>query len=404
MLVIAPQELGDRADAYLNASPENFASSGTFLAPPPRQSPKVRVALRSFTGSAPIDSVASGRGWLAQKRSACQDARPARRPVSSCRRRAGLLANRGVAPGNLAGAVETRTPQVIEAPALFGGPCGEFFTMPLQTGLRPVEAPFHETSVTGLRPVGQDCSAATPGPAANACLSSDALDSPREDRPRSYALHGDELAVGTRLRLGAGHLVFTARACRRCPRGRWLRGTRSAGQNHRPARRTVPSCTRRAGLLASGTRPALPRHFPRCPDLSRWTTPSHGATITSPTHRGTRMGEHITSSSVERARRDWPPGAVLSLCSRTSKDALATSQQGLAPDPRCARAGEARVVGPASIQPPHIARRGEILSGKYPQGPANIIGHTCTYTHRQDGWAHGHRDRAGIAVVTDRAP
>jgi hypothetical protein len=53
--------------------------------------------------------------------------------------------------------------------------------------LRPVEAPFHETSVTGLRPVGQDCSAATLEPAANAGLSSSAFDSfgnARALRPR----------------------------------------------------------------------------------------------------------------------------------------------------------------------------------------------------------------------------
>jgi hypothetical protein len=99
MLLGAPHELVDRERAYLNASPKNFATSGTFLAAPARQIPKVQVALRSFAGSTSIDSVASSRGWLAQKRSAYQDARPARQPVSSCRRRAGLLANRGVAPG-----------------------------------------------------------------------------------------------------------------------------------------------------------------------------------------------------------------------------------------------------------------------------------------------------------------
>jgi hypothetical protein len=345
MLVIAPHELGDREDVYLNASPENCATSAAFLVPPPRQSPKVRVTLRSFTGSAPIDSVASSRGWLTQKRSADQNHRPARRTVPSCTRRAGLLAANNVSPKHLAGALETRTPQVIDAPAFFGRPHGKFSTVPLRTGLRPVEAPFHETSVTGLRPVGQDCSAATLGPAANAGLSSGALDSPGEGRPRPHALRGDKLAVGTRLPLGAAHLLFTARACRRCPRGGWLRRARSAGQNHRPARRTVPSCTPHADLLASGPRPALPQPFPRCRACSRWTTPSHGATIAPPTHRGARMGERITSSSVERARRDWPHGAVLSLCSRTSTDALATSQQGLAPDPRCARAGEAQVVG-----------------------------------------------------------
>jgi hypothetical protein len=221
--------------------------------------------------------------------------------------------------------------------------------VPLRTGLRPVEAPFHETSVTGLRPVGQDCSAATLGPSANAGLSSGAHDSRDKARPLPHALHGVEPARNAGLQLGAAHLVFNARACYRCPREGWLRRARSAGQNHRPARRTVPSCTRRAGLLASGTRPALPRPFPRCPDLSRWTTLSHGATITPPTHRGAPMGEYITSSSVERARRDRPHGTVLSLCSRTSTDALVTSQQGLAPDPRCARAGEAQVVSRTDI-------------------------------------------------------
>jgi hypothetical protein len=177
LLVIAPHELGVRERAYLNASPENCATSATFLAPPPRQNPKERVAHRSFTGSAPIDSVASGRGWLTQKRPADQHARPARRAVPSCTRRAGLLATSSVAPRHLAGAAETRTRQALEAPTFFGGPRGEFSTVPLRTGLRPVEAPFHETSVTGLRPVGQDCSAATLGPSANAGRSSGAVDS-----------------------------------------------------------------------------------------------------------------------------------------------------------------------------------------------------------------------------------
>jgi hypothetical protein len=171
------------------------------------------------------------------------------------------------------------------------------------------------------------------------------LDSPGEARPLSHATHSDEPARNAGLRLAAARLVFTARACHRCPRGGWLRRTRSAGQNHRPARRTVPSCPRRAGLLASRNLPALARRFPQCRACSRWTSSPDGATIASPTHRGAPMGEHITSSSVERARRNCPPGTVLSLGSRTSTDALATSQHGLAPDPRCARAGEAQVVG-----------------------------------------------------------
>jgi hypothetical protein len=177
MLVIAFHELIDRERSYLNASSENSRSSGAFLAPPARRSPKVLVVRQPFAGSTPIDSGASSRGWLMTKLRAGQNHRPARRTVPSCTRRAGLLANRNVAPRGLAGAAEARTPQVIGAQALFGEPRGEVSTARLRTGLRPVEAPFHETSVTGLRPVGQDCSAATLGPAANAAPSSDALDS-----------------------------------------------------------------------------------------------------------------------------------------------------------------------------------------------------------------------------------
>jgi hypothetical protein len=345
MLVIAPHELGDREDAYLNASLENFPRSSAFLAPPPRQSPKVWVALHSFAGSAPIDSVASSRGWLAQKRSAYQDARPARRPVSSCRRRAGLLANRGVAPGGLSGAAETRTRRAIAAPAFFGGPRGEFSTVPLQTGLRPVEAPFHETSVTGLRPVGQDCSAAALGPAANAGLSSGALDS----LARLASFPTPSTASSSPSALGFGSALLTCCS----PLAPAADALEKDGSEERapPARTTGPRGEPSPAALAARaywppvSGPHWPGFSPRCPDLSRWTTPSHSATIASPTHRGARMGEYITSSSVERARRDRTRGTVLSLCSRTSTDALATSQQGLAPDPRCARAGEAQGVG-----------------------------------------------------------
>jgi hypothetical protein len=303
MLVIACHELGVREHAYLNAPPENCSTSCAFLAPQPRQNPKVRSALRSFTGSTRIDSAASSRGWLAPKPSAGQNHRPARRTVPSCTRRAGLLATNNVGPKRLADAVETRTPQVIEAPVFFGVPRGEFSTVPLQTGLRPVEAPFHETSVTGLRPVGQDCSAATLGPAANAGPSSDALDSLGNARALPHALHSVELTRGAGLRLVAATRPSTLCACRRCsPRG-WLRREHSADQNHRPARRTVPSCTRRAGLLASRTRPALARRFPRCQACSRWTSSPDGATIASPTHRGHAWGNtsrHRRTSTLDR--------------------------------------------------------------------------------------------------------
>jgi hypothetical protein len=177
MLVIAPHKLGVCERAYLNASPWNSGSSTAFLAPPARRSPKVLLVFQLFAGSIPIDSGASSQGWLTMKPPANQNHRPARRTFPSCTHRADLLATKYVTPRGLARADERRTPQVIAAPALFGKPRGEVSTARLRTGLRPVDAPFHETSVTGLRPVGQDCSAATLGPAANAAPSSSALDS-----------------------------------------------------------------------------------------------------------------------------------------------------------------------------------------------------------------------------------
>jgi hypothetical protein len=345
LLLVALHELADRESAHLSALPENDATSGAFLAPPPRPNPTKMVACLSFARSTSMNSSAFGRGWLAHKRAEDQNHRPARRPFSGCRRRVGLLPTEDVAPRRLAGADETRIRQVIVAPTSFGESRGEVSTARHETGLRPVDAPFHETSVTGLRPVGQDCSAATPGPSAYAAPSSNAPSTlaatlcPFPLPPTATS------SLSARLQFGGAHLVFAARACRRCPREGWLRRVRPAGQNQRPARRTVPSCTRRAGLLASRTLPALLPHFPRCRAFSRWTSSPDGATIASPTHRGARMGEHITSSSVERARRDAPHGTALFPCLRTPTDALATSQQGLAPDPRCARAGEARGVG-----------------------------------------------------------
>jgi hypothetical protein len=264
MLVIALHELGVRERAYLNASPKNCATSAAFPAPPPRPSLKAPAARLFFARSTSMDSGASGRGWLAHKRAEDQNHRPARRPFSGCRYRAGLLPTRSVAPRRLTGSDETRTQQVIVAPASFGEARGEVSTAQHETGLRPVDAPFHETSVTGLRLVGQDCSAATPGPSAYAATSSNA---PSTFPATFCPLPLPSAAVNSRsawLQLARAHLVFTARACHRCHRRGWLRRARPAGQHQRPARRTVPSCTRRAGLLASRARPALPRCFPRC--------------------------------------------------------------------------------------------------------------------------------------------
>jgi hypothetical protein len=155
MLVIAPHEFGDREDAYLNASPENFHSSGAFLAPPPRRSPTVRVALRSFVGSTPIDSAPSGRGWLTQKRSADQHARPARRTVPNCTRRAGLLANRNVALGLLASAAQTHVPRSVGPFFGLDTPHRRSLALRIEMDFRTADRLSRETSKTGLRPVGR---------------------------------------------------------------------------------------------------------------------------------------------------------------------------------------------------------------------------------------------------------
>jgi hypothetical protein len=174
MLLVASHELGDRERANLNAPPENGANSCVFLAPPPQPNPRRPAACLSFARSTRMGSGASDRGWLTPKPSARQHPRPARRLFAGCRHRAGLVASKNVAPGRLAAAHQSHTRQVIEALTHFGKACGEVSTARHETGLRPVDAPFHETSVTGLRPVGQDCSAATPGPSAYAALSSNA--------------------------------------------------------------------------------------------------------------------------------------------------------------------------------------------------------------------------------------
>jgi hypothetical protein len=264
LLLVALHELADRERAYLSAPPKNDATPGAFLAPPPRPDPRRPAARLFFARSTSMDSGASCRGWLTPKRAEDQNHRPARRPFSGCRHPAGLVASNNLAPRRPTDAEETRIRQVIEASAYFGEARGEVSTAQHETGLRPVDAPFHETFVTGLRPVGQDCSAATPGPSAYAAPSCNAPSTLPGTLCPSPLPPTATSSLSARLQLGGAHLVFAACACRRCPREGWLRRARPAGQNQRPARRTVPSCTRRAGLLVSRARPALPRRFPRC--------------------------------------------------------------------------------------------------------------------------------------------
>jgi hypothetical protein len=276
ILPVAHHELPRHNRACLNASLENFSTPGAFRAPPPPQTTEKQVAHFSFTASARVDSAASGRRWLRPKTAASLHHRPARRTVLSCTRRAGLSATRNVAPRHLAGAVRTRTPQVIEAPTFFGGPYGRLSTARLQTGLRPVEAPFHETSVTGLRPVGQDCSAAALEPAANPrpfdhgehaarCFPSARERRPRQRlasaRPPPDALHRDELALRVELRIVAAPTISSAR---RLPP--MLSTTMARAET---LRRSAPPAR-------AANRPQLhsPRGPSRPPDPSRTSSPS----------------------------------------------------------------------------------------------------------------------------------
>jgi hypothetical protein len=155
MVPAAHHELRERDGAYLNASPENFSTSGVFLAPPPRPSPRKVLTLRLFSVSARLDSEASDRGSLTQKRSASQHARPARRTVPSCTRRAGLLADCNVAFALLARAAKTHPPHTVGAPRRRRPPRRQFQAPHIEVAFRSAERLSHETSKTGLRPVGR---------------------------------------------------------------------------------------------------------------------------------------------------------------------------------------------------------------------------------------------------------
>jgi hypothetical protein len=154
MVPAAHHELREREGAYLNVSPENCGTSGAFLAPPPRPSPRKVLPLRLFSASARVDSAASGRGSLTQKRSASQHARPARRTVPSCTRRAGLLADRNVALGLLAPAAQTHLPHSVGASFRIEARHRRFPALRIEMAFRTADRLSRETSKTGLRPVG----------------------------------------------------------------------------------------------------------------------------------------------------------------------------------------------------------------------------------------------------------
>jgi hypothetical protein len=110
---------------------------------------------RFFTIRALRPSMPTGRGELAQKPCAGQDARPARRTVPSCTRRAGLFARKNVAVGCLARAAQTRAPHIVDIPARLRQPRRYFTTLRFEMALRAADTLSRETVKTGLRPVGR---------------------------------------------------------------------------------------------------------------------------------------------------------------------------------------------------------------------------------------------------------
>jgi hypothetical protein len=174
---VAPGKVVDCKDAYLNAFPKNWPISGALL------------CARSA-----IDSAASSRGRLPQRPRAGLHARPARRPFSSCRHRAGLVASRNLAFDPPAPAAQTHTSRPL------GQPHRDSISLHLEMAFRSAERPSREMSNTGLRPVGR-------------------------------------AAVAT--------LETGLRPVRSAPTRYVVRDL-----HHRPARRPVSGCRRRAGLVA----------------------------------------------------------------------------------------------------------------------------------------------------------
>jgi hypothetical protein len=319
MVPAAHHELREREGAYLNVSPENCATSGAFLAPPPRPSPRKVLPLRLFSASARVDSAALGRGSLAQKRSASQHARPARRTVPNCTRRAGLLANRNVALGLLAPAAQTHVPRSVAASFRLEAPHRRFPALRIEMAFRTADRLSRETSKTGLWPVGLVVELLPTGlrPVASSAntRNSDgqsvllAIDYHRpsclgmltlrrrivgaptlcDARPLPPWLTASMAHADTAPPSSISHTHFSAllaRASRRpwllrtdknslalrivdlprpstlvarlrCPHRRWLTRKPRAGPHARPARRPVSSCRRRTGLLPTRTARSL---------------------------------------------------------------------------------------------------------------------------------------------------
>jgi hypothetical protein len=339
MAPVAPGKVIDQEGANLNVLHEICAVSGALLCTRPE-----------------IDSAASGQGWLPRKPRAGRHARPARRHVSRSPRGAGLLATKNRALGGLSRAVQTHPLHFVHALGRLGQPHRDFASPRFEMALRSTDRLSHETSKTGLRPVGRAAVAALgtglrpvrsaptghvasrlhARPArrpVSGCRRRAGLLAPRDvalgllscaaQMPPPHIAHPPGRLGQPRRYARTRHLEMAFRSANRSSRETSKTGLRpvgraavaafetglrpvgsaptgrvAIGQRARPARRPVSGCCRRAGLLATRTPPALCHTTARFP-LDNTPPPArpslHG-------QRGATLGAH--SGDLE-TRRDF---------------------------------------------------------------------------------------------------
>jgi hypothetical protein len=322
-------------------------------------------------------SMPTGRGEFAQKPCAGLHARPTRRTVRSCTRRAGLFAPRNVALRRLARAAQMHAPHIVDAPPCIRQPRRYFTTLRFEMALRSADTLSRGTSKTGLRPVGRAAVAAfetglrpvRSAPTGRVAISRHARPARRPVSgcrrraglfaPRNVALGLVAPAAQTNPPATVAASIALGPPCRQSPSLLLELASRSSDRSSRETSKTGLRPVGRAAVAAFETglrpvrsaptgrafanpharpRPARPSPPPPSPWFSRWTSASSSATIRLPNNGGADLAQQLNTSSDSSMAR----ARCLQL--RRSSQFRGTPQQGLAPDPRCARAGEAQVV------------------------------------------------------------
>jgi hypothetical protein len=311
----------DCKDAYLSASPEICAVSGVILCTRPD-----------------IDSTASSRGWLPQRPCAGQHARPARRPVSSCRRRAGLLATRNLAFKPLARAAQTHTSRTVGASIRLERHHRDSTSLRLEMAFRSADRSSRETAKTGLRPVGRAAVAAfETGLRPVKRASTGSLAASLHARPARRPVSGCRRRAGLlptrnvahgrlscaaqthpphigdplpclrkpRQYLPTLHLEMAFRSTERSSRETAKTGLRPVGRAAVAAFETGLRLVKRAstGRVAIGLHAGPPELFRPCatpPRISRWTTPHLQRDHRSTNTGGATLGAHSGNLETQR--------------------------------------------------------------------------------------------------------